>query len=350
MFQIRLTQIMLLLALVVVSLGAYTRLKDAGLGCPDWPGCYGRWIVPAEVQDPFANAVLPMSGANSPYVQLAPPAVEKAWIEMIHRYAAGFLGFGILVLAVLSLKQKPKQTLPWLLVGLVVFQAALGMWTVTLKLYPIVVMSHLLGGLLITMGICWFLLEQKGNKGLLLDPALMADRGIQQKSNQNNFMSLKNLALLSLIVLFIQVIFGGWTSANYAALVCLDFPLCHGMTNPPMAWQEAFNVFQAGNPGSPGAPLGYLARATIHMMHRYWAVITTGILLFTWVRLWNNGYNRWWLAILMGLLAFQIALGITNVIAFLPLPSAWMHHLVAVLLLLSWLSVFRTCLQSPKTI
>ena len=211
------------MALLVVSLGAYTRLKDAGLGCPDWPGCYGKWIVPTAAVD-----------------------TEKAWIEMIHRYAAGLLGVGILCIAWLSTKGRVSRFglsawFPWSLVALVGFQAALGMWTVTLRLYPIVVMGHLLGGVLISMGLAWWFLSLR-----------QQDRKQSQRivvlQSASIYRALRSGVYLSLGVLLIQLMLGGWISANYAALVCLDFPLCQGWHNPPSAWLDAFNFLQAGNP------------------------------------------------------------------------------------------------------
>jgi cytochrome c oxidase assembly protein subunit 15 len=340
-----LTHLMLMMALVVVSLGAYTRLKDAGLGCPDWPGCYGKWIVSATVIDPFAIAggleedsasqqFLPMGYGPQASLQVTK---EKAWIEMIHRYVAGLLGLGILAIALLSTKMRVSRFglsawLPWGLVALVCFQAALGMWTVTLRLYPIVVMGHLLGGVFITMGLAWwFFSVRKQSQGIAVPQPHLAHP------------PLRSSVLLSVGVLLIQLMLGGWTSANYAALVCLDFPLCQGLYNPPGAWAEAFNFLQAGNPGSPGVPLSFLARATVHMAHRYWALVTVVVLLWTWFRLWKVGFSCRWLMLLLALLCLQVGLGVTNVLAYLPLSTAWLHHLIAILLLLSWLRVLRAC-------
>jgi len=332
-----LTLIMLLMALVVVSLGAYTRLKDAGLGCPDWPGCYGKWIVPA-VLGKTASADINTADQKEygPQASLQ-VTTEKAWIEMIHRYAAGLLGLGILGIALLSTKQRLSRSglsawLPWGLVALVGFQAALGMWTVTLRLYPVVVMGHLLGGVFITMGLAWWFLSVRQQSRARLSAQAHAA-----------YRALRGGVLLSVGVLLIQLILGGWTSANYAALVCLDFPLCQGLHNPPGAWSEAFNFLQAGNPGSPGTPLSFLARATVHMAHRYWALVTVVVLLWTECRLWKAGFSRRWLGLLLMLLCVQVGLGVTNVLAYLPLSTAWLHHLVAILLLLSWLTVLRKC-------
>lgn len=330
-----LTQTMLIMALMVVSLGAYTRLKDAGLGCPDWPGCYGKWLV----SDAAIAPVVSTEGARDygPEASLQ-VTKEKAWIEMIHRYAAGLLGLGILCIAVMSTRLRISRMglsawVPWGLVVLLGFQAALGMWTVTLRLYPIVVMGHLLGGVLITMGLAWWFLSLRKQ----------AQYSAARYRPSTNYRPLRSGVLLSLVVLFIQLILGGWTSANYAALVCVDFPLCQGFQNPPSAWAEAFNFLGAGNPGSPGEPLSFLARATVHMAHRYWALVTCGILLWTWFRLWKAGFSRYFLSLLLALLCLQVGLGMTNVLAYLPLSTAWLHHLIAVLLLLSWLRVLRTC-------
>jgi cytochrome c oxidase assembly protein subunit 15 len=340
-----LTSCMLIMALLVVSLGAYTRLKDAGLGCPDWPGCYGKWIVSATIIDPFTAAR--DFEEDSAFQQFFPIGYgpeaslkvikEKAWIEMIHRYAAGLLGLGILAIAFLSAKVRVSRFglsawLPWGLVALLCFQAALGMWTVTLRLYPIVVMGHLLGGVLITMGLAWWFFSIRKQGEAIVVPRLYSA-----------YPTLRSGVLLSIGVLMIQLILGGWTSANYAALVCLDFPLCQGLYNPPSAWAEAFNFLKAGNPGSPGIPLSFLARATVHMAHRYWALVTIVILLWTGSRLWKAGFSRRWLMLILALLCLQVGLGVTNILAYLPLSTAWLHHLVAILLLLSWLKVLRAC-------
>lgn len=329
----KLTHIMLFMAIVVVSLGAYTRLKDAGLGCPDWPGCYGKWIV----SDLISETVSSEPTVYGPEASLQVTR-EKAWIEMIHRYVAGMLGIGILGIAVLSTKARVwrmglSKWLPWALVALLIFQATLGMWTVTLRLYPIVVMGHLFGGVLITLTLAWWCLS--------LRKQIQENKMPLQR--QSLYANLRLGVLFGVLTLLLQLILGGWTSANYAALVCLDFPLCQGFQNPPSAWREAFNLLGAGNPGSPGEPLSFLARATVHMAHRYWALVTTVVLLWNTYRLWRSGFSARWLFLLLTLLVLQISLGVTNVLAYLPLSTAWLHHLVAIVLLLGWLRVLRKC-------
>jgi cytochrome c oxidase assembly protein subunit 15 len=190
-----------LLTFVVIVLGAYTRLADAGLGCPDWPGCYGKLIVPNTNSLPLdANAT-------------------KAWIEMTHRYVAGFLGLIILALAVWAIANRRSKTqplvLPIFLVILLGFQALLGMWTVTLKLYPIIVLAHLLGGLTTLAGLLYLTLMLRNTSFSPLN-----------KNSVQASQLFKALAFLALVALVLQIALGGWTSANYAALVCPGFPYC----------------------------------------------------------------------------------------------------------------------------
>jgi cytochrome c oxidase assembly protein subunit 15 len=299
-----------LLAFCVVVLGAYTRLTDAGLGCPDWPGCYGHFLVPSE-----SNLV---------------PTIDttKAWTEMTHRYMAGLLGIMIFSLGILALRNRryPQQPvlLPLALVVMVVFQALLGMWTVTLKLFPLVVMAHLLGGLT-TLSLLWWLT-------LKLKPVQLANAEI------DTLKPLKFGAFVGLLILGIQLFLGGWTSANYAALVCLDFPHCQGKLLPEMDVVNAFNIFSAGVIGSAGTPLDNTARVTIHMVHRIGALITTlviGWLAFQVFARARSFTIRALSVMIAVLLTIQILLGVTNVLAILPLPVAVAHNAVAALLLLA---------------
>lgn len=295
------------LALVVIVLGAYTRLTDAGLGCPDWPGCYGQWIVQADM-DPTINTT-------------------KAWTEMIHRYVAGSLGLLILALSVYAVYQrKTSSLLPVALVGLVIFQALLGMWTVTLKLLPLVVMAHLLGGLVILAGLWWITLSF-----------------CPQLPTSQSFSTLKGWTVAALVMLLIQLFLGGWTSANYAALVCPDFPFCHKQFIHSFDFQQAFNLLGAGVAESNGKPLSSNALITIHMMHRLGALLTT--VLIGWVAYQGifqtkSHFLQKLCFILVFLTLIQLTLGITNVVAVLPLPIAVMHNGVSALLLLTLLTLF----------
>jgi cytochrome c oxidase assembly protein subunit 15 len=300
----------LCLAFMVTLLGAYTRLKDAGLGCPDWPGCYGNLFVPSSDLEPAVIA-------------------DKAWIEMIHRYVAGTLGILIFYIAYQAFRQKTTpqvKALSITLCALVVFQALLGMWTVTLRLYPLVVMGHLLGGFaLLTLLWLTYLHLRGANK---IGPARETTK-------------IKLLALGATMVLLGQIALGGWTSANYAALVCADFPTCQGQWWPPLDWGKAFDLTAVGIFDSPGMPLENSARVTIQMAHRLGAVAASIfiLLLIYQLCLSKNKLALRMAIVLLTLLSLQIVLGIVNVLAALPLPISLLHNANAALLLLGLIFV-----------
>ncbi|MGH8281583.1 MAG: COX15/CtaA family protein, partial [Gammaproteobacteria bacterium] len=207
------------LALGVIVLGAYVRLSQAGLGCPDWPGCYGHITVP-QTQQAVAQA-------DARYAT-RPLQAARAWKEMIHRYFAGSLAVLILVLAVAAWWRRRRWrqpiVLPTLALLTVIFQALLGMWTVTLLLFPPVVMGHLLGGYL--------------TLALLILLALQAGGWLRAGDSAGK--TLRWLAGITLIVLVLQMALGGWTSSNYAGIACPDFPTCQGQWWPPMDFRDAF--------------------------------------------------------------------------------------------------------------
>ena len=211
----------LVFTLLVILMGAYTRLSDAGLGCPDWPGCYGHIKVPTQDHEiAHAQTIFPDHDINP----------EKAWLEMIHRYIAGGLGLLVLFILILCLKtpEAPKK-LPIIIVLLILFQGALGMWTVTMKLMPIIVMSHLIGGFsLISL--------------LLL--LYLRTRPRRIFNSETHARHLAPLALVSLFVLVGQIMLGAWTSSNYAALACTDLPTCQGAWWPDANFADAFHVFR----------------------------------------------------------------------------------------------------------
>jgi cytochrome c oxidase assembly protein subunit 15 len=251
----RLAILATLLAFLVVMLGAYTRLKDAGLGCPDWPTCYGQIIVPDTPQrvlvasEHFPGQVIEAS---------------KAWAEMVHRYVAGTLGLLIMVIAFLVLRKRnlPNQpiSLPIVLIALVIFQALLGKWTVTMRLLPVVVMSHLLGGMAI-LSLLWLLAMRLGNF------FANTKKNITTKT-------LRPWVMTGLVIVAAQIFLGGWTSANYAALICPDFPFCQGHLIPSLNFQHAFHFWMSLGPNYQGGILDNTARVTIQMMHRFGALIT----------------------------------------------------------------------------
>ncbi|MEK9714497.1 MAG: COX15/CtaA family protein [Methylophilaceae bacterium] len=310
-FYKRLTLFATLLALIVVSFGAYTRLTDSGLGCPDWPGCYGTLSVPESIdQIEKAQAVYPDS----------PVEVEKAWIEMIHRYIAGILGIMILVIAFMSIRLRDQINYslkwPFFLLGLVIFQAALGMWTVTLLLKPAVVSSHLLGGMTV-LGILTFLMHR--NYG----------------THRENFVSNRferKIIRFSLVLLFIQIALGGWTSTNYAALACTDYPTCHGSLIPEMDFSNAFTIFRELGVTSLGEPLSLEALHAIQWVHRVGAIVLLGYLLFVaYILKVNQGFNMW-RNVLILVISLQFIIGIANLLLHLPIVLATLHNLGAALL------------------
>ncbi len=300
-----------LLAFTVVLLGAYTRLVDAGLGCPDWPGCYGFLSVPEKAIDvQMATEAFPGS----------PVEADKAWPEMIHRYFAGSLGLLVAALALIGFINRKKNEQPlilsYALLGIIIFQAALGMWTVTMGLLPIIVMGHLLGGFItLTLLLILFLNIRHENPVAWATPV-------------------RSIALIGMIIVFIQIILGGWTSANYAAIICTDFPTCQGAMIPPLDFSGAFTISTEGVDSYLGGHLDNISRVTIQWMHRLGALITTLYLLFLIVRLFASGWAKFALWISAVLIA-QISLGISNVVLSLPLAVAVAHNGVAVLLLMS---------------
>ncbi len=307
----KLALLAVVLAFTVVLLGAYTRLVDAGLGCPDWPGCYGFLSVPEESHE--------IEAATEAFPH-APVEADKAWAEMIHRYFAGSLGLLVAALAILGFVNRKKNEQPlvlsYALLGIIIFQAALGMWTVTMGLLPIIVMGHLLGGFItLTLLLVLFLNIRHGNPTAWASP-------------------IRSLALLGVVIVFVQIMLGGWTSANYAAIICADFPTCQGDLIPPLDFSGALTVSTEGVNSYLGGHLDNISRVTIQWMHRLGALVTTLYLTFLIFRLFVSGWKKFALWISAVLLA-QISLGISNVVLSLPLAVAVAHNGVAVLLLMS---------------
>ncbi|UVE17886.1 COX15/CtaA family protein [Pseudomonas sp. LS44] len=309
--------IALLLAVLVVLLGAYTRLTHAGLGCPDWPGCYGFIAVP-QSETQLAHAEL--------HFPEAPVEAHKGWNEMVHRYFAGALGLLILALAGHALLRRGRDgqplKLPLLLLGVVVAQAAFGMWTVTLKLWPQVVTAHLLGGF--TTLALLFLLTLRLSGGPLVMPPLVP--------------RLRHLAALGLVLVIGQVALGGWVSSNYAAVACIDLPTCHGQWWPAMDFANGFHLTQHIGPNYLGGQLDSDARTAIHMTHRLGALAVSLVLLGLAWQLWRHDLGRL-AGLLLALLALQISLGVSNVLLHLPLPVAVAHNAGGAALLLSMVLV-----------
>lgn len=305
-----------LLAAVVVILGAFTRLTDAGLGCPDWPTCYGHiWAPQTELEIATANS-------NFPDI---PVDLDKTWPEMVHRYLASSLGLFVIGLALLSVKHRKDPTyprkLPLFLLGFIILQGAFGAWTVTLKLLPQVVTAHLLGGFTTFTLLAVLTLKLSG----LSFPKLAHVRNVRL---------VKNAAMLALMVVVLQVFLGGWTTSNYAALACPDFPKCHTQWLPEMDFVSGFDLAHPIGPNYQGGQLDIPARTAIHFSHRIGAIAVAAITLSLALMLIARQLSGWGL-LLIALLSFQVALGISNVVFGLPLSVAVMHNFVGALLLMT---------------
>jgi cytochrome c oxidase assembly protein subunit 15 len=278
---------------VVVVVGAYVRLSDAGLACPDWPLCYGE-PMPVQIVDD--------------------EALIRAWKEMAHRYLAGLLGVCILLTAYLAWSARQSQWLATLIGLLVLFQATLGMWTVTMLLKPAIVTAHLLGGMLIFALLVWMALSQYEHKAV--------DRR-----------AIRAPAALALVVLIIQIALGGWVSANYAGLACPDLPLCQGQAVPKMDFVHAFHLLRELGQSPGGGLLPIEALTAIHWTHRIFALVVLGVVGWAAMRAMKILPR---LAITIALLLLvQLALGAANVAFSLPLPLAAAHNAGAALLLAS---------------
>lgn len=345
------------LALGVIVFGAFVRLSDAGLSCPDWPTCYGQAGWPTaghEVADHAATAIRPVD-------------VDKAWREQLHRMLAGTLGVLVLVLAVLAARRRKygvaqilaasalvaiaiplymqglhvaasilavlgevvllQAALRWnnvdlsrsgaLTLAVIIFQALLGMWTVTWLLKPVVVMAHLLGGMLTLSLLLW-----------------MAWKALDRPIRLAEASQLRVWLIVALALLALQIALGGWTSANYAALACgTDFPKCVGQWWPPTNFSEGFVLWRGIGIDYEGGVLAGGARIAIHMSHRIMAGAVFVTLLALALKLLRMPGMRGWASILGLLVIAQVSLGIANVKLALPLWTAVLHNAGAALLL-----------------
>jgi cytochrome c oxidase assembly protein subunit 15 len=284
------------LTFVVIVAGGYVRLSDAGLGCPDWPLCYGR-TLPGEISDAGALA--------------------KAWKEMGHRYLAGALGILIFLLAALSWRNRRSRGATTAILALVIFQATLGMWTVTLLLKPAIVTAHLLGGMT-TLALLILLYLQEG-----------------RHSPAPETRALRAIAAVSLAAVAVQIALGGWVSANYAALACPDLPGCMGQAFPPMDFGNAFHVLRELGRTGNGELLPLQALTAIHWTHRMFALVVVALVAFCVWKAFEIPALRG-MAIAVGtLVALQFFVGLSNVALGLPLPLAAAHNAGAALLLAS---------------
>jgi cytochrome c oxidase assembly protein subunit 15 len=307
------------LAVGVIVLGAFTRLVDAGLGCPDWPGCYGHVMWPAEAAE--------IEAANQAFPS-APVETDKTWPEMVHRYFATALGLiSIALVAVAWRKRAPGQPLklPLFLLGFIILQGMFGMWTVTLKLWPQVVTAHLLGGFT-TLSLLWLLTLRLDNR-----PWQLSGGEFEYLQKQ------KAWAIAGLLVVIAQIALGGWTTSNYAAVACPDLPTCQAQWLPAMDFASGFNIFQSIGPNYLGGAMANEARVAIHMSHRIGAIIT--LLFVGWISLRMlaapiASLSRMGKVIGL-LLVLQFCLGLGNIFFKFPLLVTVSHNAVGALLLLS---------------
>ncbi|OEY66166.1 COX15/CtaA family protein [Marinobacter sp. X15-166B] len=329
-----------LLAVVVVTLGAWTRLVDAGLGCPDWPGCYGFLIVPQdEARIAIAEARFPDS----------PVDVAKGWPEMIHRYAAALLGlvvFGLAGYAARHRRTGLPVKLAMFIAVFILLQGAFGMWTVTLKLWPQVVALHLLGGFT-TLTLLALLRLRVGR--LVSAAAGGPPRGWRLEASPLPADRLRvRLARLrpwlygGLVLVAGQIALGAWTAANYAAVACLDLPTCQGQWWPEMDFRHGFDITQAVGPNYLGGQLAAAGRVAIHVSHRLGALVVVVYWLALLTILWRQlplAVIRQAAAVVAALVVAQVALGLLNIALYLPLGIAVAHNAggAALLVAVVWL-------------
>lgn len=313
----KLVWVTLFLTFDLIMFGAFTRLTDSGLGCPDWPGCYGHANpIQAHADISAAETAMPTG----------PVTVIKAWIEMIHRYLA--MSIGVLIVAMMAIAwrrwlqsgrkaMKFSPLFPTLLFAFVCVQGAFGAWTVTMKLQPVIVTTHLLLGITLLAILTWF-------------GARLSDHQTVSRSAA----ALRMPAALAIVLLAIQIALGGWVSSNYAALACTDFPLCQGALFPQMDFANGFSLWRNLGMTTKGDYLPFPALTAIHWTHRAFALVV--VVLVAWLALNALKYDglhktaRW----LLVMVALQFASGVSNVFLNLPLALAVAHNGGAALLML----------------
>ncbi len=321
----RLALLLTVWTFMVVVVGATVRLMDAGLGCPDWPGCYGLLTVPQSEQA--------IAQANLAFPE-RPVEVAKGWWEMGHRYVAGLLGLMILALAILAWRRRhdPEQpvALPVALLFVVLFQSVLGAWTVTWQLKPIVVVAHLLGGMTVLAMLWWTWLRSRRVGMSLRVPEVSG--------------TMRAAGVLVLVAVAAQIALGGWVSANYAALACTDFPTCNGAWWPRADFGEAFVLWRGLGVNYEFGILDNPARVAIQLAHRIGAVVVVGLVAAFAIGLLrasdHPGLRRGagWMLALVGV---QFFIGAANVLLSLPLWLAAAHTAGAALLLLATVNVIH---------
>jgi len=328
---LKLVTIALFLAVEVVLMGGFTRITDSGLGCPDWPGCFGRMTMTTD------TATIAYLQERYPEIHVA---VHKGWIEMIHRYIAGLLGLLILVIAFLGYREKDRTpNYPYLvsltLLGLVIVQGAFGAFTVTLKLLPNIVTLHLMGGLIIVSTLMYLRYRLK-----------------RLVNGESQPIRMRTAAFVGVILLFVQILLGGWVSTNYAGWACPGIISCAPGADVQYDFYSGFHFFPEVGPNYEGGQLEHGARAAIQMVHRAGAFVVVAY----WLVLLGSYIQRKLLTLKQashfgGLLLVQILFGYANVVYAVPDSLAFIHHALGVLLLLAaWSLAYSTAIEQENAV
>ena len=324
---LKLATLAFFLACEVVLMGGFTRITDSGLGCPDWPGCFGSMVMTTDTE------TITYLQERYPEIHVA---AHKGWIEMIHRYIAGGLGLLILALAFLGYREKEKTAnypylLSLVLLGLVIVQGAFGAFTVTLKLLPNIVTLHLMGGLIIVSTLMY--LRHRLKRLALGDSTLIR---------------MRTPVMIGVGLLFAQIILGGWVSTNYAGWACPGILSCApGGAEVNYDFQSGFHLFPEVGPNYEGGQLEHGARAAIQMVHRAGALVVTVFWLGLLWSLVKQGVLASRKAMhFVGLLTAQIGFGYANVVYAVPDSLAFIHHALGVLMLLyAWSIAYATAVE-----
>ena len=294
---------------VVIGLGAWTRLADAGLGCPDWPGCYGFVTFPTTPDEiAIAESLYPDS----------PVEIDKIIPEVVHRYFAASLGLLAIALLFIAFREKKMKTESAVLLLIIIGQGIFGYLTVSLKLHPLIVTSHLFGAIITT--------------SLFL---IIFMKSLKISNSYAILVRNKPYIIVGFILILGQIFLGAWTSTNYAARACLDLPHCQGQLVPDTNFKEGFNLFQTIGPNYLYGQMSYEARVAIHLTHRIGAIVVFFYSLFLAAKLWSRN-TRPIVGSFLAILFFQVFLGVNNVLSSLPLWNAVAHNIVGVMLVLTF--------------
>ena len=309
---------------VVIGLGAWTRLADAGLGCPDWPGCYGFITYPTTVEEiAIAEQLYPDS----------PVEIDKIIPEVVHRYFAASLGLLAIFLVFIAFRENKFKKTSLLLLLAIICQGIFGYLTVSLKLHPLIVTTHLFGAMIVA--------------SIFL---IIYLRSLKYNANYDALVANRNLIFIGFGLIAFQIFLGAWTSTNYAARACLDLPLCQGQLLPNTNFSEGFNLFQTIGPNYLYGQLSNEARVAIHITHRVGAIVVFLYSLFLAFKLWSPQTKNI-VIVFLSILAVQIFLGVNNILSSLPLWNAVAHNIVGVMLFLTFIVMIylsKGNLNEPK--